>query len=69
MGRPATRKSGPYTRAEIQRRYRQRKKRDRFDPKTLAKQQRRAERERELAEATIAAAHALGVDGKLYGVI
>jgi hypothetical protein len=48
MPRQATRKKGPYTRAEIQKRYRQRKKRSQPDPKTLAKQQRRAEREQVL---------------------
>ena len=67
MPRPATRKKGAYTRAEIQRRYRQRKKREQIDPKTAAKQQRRAERERELAEKMIAASTKLG--SKLYGVI
>jgi N6-adenosine-specific RNA methylase IME4 len=67
MARPATRKKGPYTRAEIQRRYRQRKKREQPNPKIVAKQQRRAERERQLAEATIAASTALG--STLYGVI
>ena len=49
------------------RRYRQRLKRSRRDPKTLAKQQRRAEREQALAAATLRAAQALGT--KLYGVI
>jgi N6-adenosine-specific RNA methylase IME4 len=67
MPRPATRKKGAYTRAEIQRRYRQRKKRDRPDPKTLAKQQRRAEREAALAAATLRAAQALGT--ALYAVL
>ena len=67
MPRPATRKKGAYTRAEIQRRYRQRKKREQIDPKTAAKQQRRADRELQLAEKTIAASTALG--SKLYGVI
>ncbi len=41
MARPPTRKKGSYTRAEIQRRYRQRLKRDNPDPKTVAKQQQR----------------------------
>jgi len=49
------------------RRYRQRLKRSRPDQKTLAKQQRRAEREIALAEATKRAAETLG--SKLYGVI
>jgi N6-adenosine-specific RNA methylase IME4 len=49
------------------RRYRQRLKRSRPDPKTVAKQQRRAEREQALAAATLRAAEALGT--KLYGVL
>jgi hypothetical protein len=67
MPRPATRRKGAYTRAEIQRRYRMLKRREQLDPKTAAKQQRRAERERELAEKTIAAGAALGT--KLYGIL
>jgi N6-adenosine-specific RNA methylase IME4 len=67
-GRPR-RKSGAYTRAEIQRRYRRRKKQAQRDPGTVRKQERRAEREYELAARTIASAQALGVDGKRYGVI
>ena len=66
-GRPPTRKKGAYTPAERARRYRQRVKRSRPDPKTTAKQQRRAEREAALAKATIRASQALGV--KLYGVL
>ena len=66
-GRPPTRKKGAYTPAEKMRRYRQRLKRSRPDPKTHAKQQRRAEREQALAAATLRAAQALGT--KLYGVI
>src|SRR5262249_46156584 len=62
------RKKGPYSRAEIQRRYRQRQKRTRVDPKTLAKQQRRAERELSLAAAAQIAGARLGC-GYLYGVI
>lgn len=54
MGRPATRKSGAYTRAEIQRRYRRRQKQARIDPRTLEKQQRRAERERLLGAKQLA---------------
>jgi N6-adenosine-specific RNA methylase IME4 len=67
MPRPATRKKGAYTRAEIQKRYRQRKKRSQPDPKTLAKQRHRAEREAALAAATLRAAQALGL--VLYGVL
>ena len=64
MPRPAIRKKGAYTRAEIQRRYRQRKKRERLDPKTVAKQERRAERERFLG------AKQLAMPGpKKFGVI
>ena len=66
-GRPPTRKKGAYTPAEKMRRYRQRLKRSRPDPKTHAKQQRRAEREQALAAATLRAAQTLGT--KLYGVI
>lgn len=67
MPRPPTRKKGAYTRAEIQRRYRQRKKRERVDPRTAAKQHRRAERESALAYRTIEASQRLRT--KLYGVI
>jgi hypothetical protein len=49
------------------RRYRKRLKRARPDPKTIAKQQRRADREATLAAATIKAAAALG--SALYGVL
>jgi N6-adenosine-specific RNA methylase IME4 len=51
-GRPPTRKKGAYTPAERARRYRRLLKRSQPDPKTRAKQQRRAEREQELAAAT-----------------
>jgi hypothetical protein len=51
-GRPPTRKKGAYTPAERARNYRRRLKRLRPDPKTVAKQRRRAERETALAEAT-----------------
>jgi N6-adenosine-specific RNA methylase IME4 len=47
-GRPPTRKKGAYTVAERARNYRQRLKRSRPDPKTVAKQQRRNAREAEL---------------------
>jgi N6-adenosine-specific RNA methylase IME4 len=67
MGRPATRKIGAYTRAQIQRRYRQRKKRAQVSPATIRKQQRRAERERALAARTLAASQTLG--RKLFGVL
>jgi N6-adenosine-specific RNA methylase IME4 len=66
-GRPATRKKGAYTPAERARRYRQRLKRSRPDPKTVAKQQRRAERETMLAAATQKVAQLLGL--VLYGVL
>jgi hypothetical protein len=66
-GRPPTRKKGAYTAAERMRRYRWRLKRSRPDPKTVAKQQRRAEREAELAAATIKASQTLRA--KLYGVL
>ena len=66
-GRSPTRKKGAYTPAERARRYRQRLKRSRPDPKTIAKQQRRAEREAALAAATIRAAQALGT--ALYAVL
>jgi N6-adenosine-specific RNA methylase IME4 len=69
MGRPATRKKGAYTRAEIQKRYRQRLKRARPAAKTLAKTERRAELERSMAERTLAANAALGAGGKRYGLI
>ena len=42
MPRQATRKKGAYTRAEIQRRYRQRLKRKNPSAKAVVKQQRRA---------------------------
>ena len=66
-GRQPTRKMGAYTPAEKQRRYRARLKRNRPDPKTVAKRERRAEREQALAAATIKAARVLGQ--KLYGVL
>ena len=53
--------------AEWARRYRRKLKRTRPDPKTLAKQQRRAENERALAERIARASAALGTT--LYGVI
>ena len=65
MPRPAIRKKGAYTRAEIQRRYRQRKKRELPDPKTVKKQQRRAERERATGEKIAA----MVLPTKQYGVI
>jgi N6-adenosine-specific RNA methylase IME4 len=65
--RQPDRKKGAFTRAEIQKRYRQRLKRTRPDPKTVVKQQRRAERERELSEATIRASQVLGTE--LFGVL
>jgi N6-adenosine-specific RNA methylase IME4 len=55
------------TNAERQKRYRRRFARTHPAPKTLAKQQRRAEREAELAEATRQASQALG--SHLYGVL
>jgi N6-adenosine-specific RNA methylase IME4 len=61
------RRKGPYTRAEIQKRYRQRQRRLHPDPKTLRKQRQRDQRERALAEPTIAASQRLG--SKLYGVL
>jgi hypothetical protein len=66
-GRPPTRKKGAYTPAERARRYRRRLKRSRPDPKTVAKQQRRAEREAAFAAATRKAAQLLGL--VLYGVL
>jgi N6-adenosine-specific RNA methylase IME4 len=67
MGRPTIFKKGPMTPAERQRRRRRKLAKARPDPKTLAKQQRRAEREAALAAATIKAAESLGA--KLYGVL
>ncbi len=66
-GRPPIRKKGAYTAAERMRRYRQRLKRSRPNPQTVAKQQRRAEREATLAAATVKASQQLGA--KLYGVL
>ena len=66
-GRPPTRKKGAYTAAERMRRYRRRLRKSRPDPKTVAKQQRRAEREIALAAKTLLAAGMLGT--KLYGVL
>jgi N6-adenosine-specific RNA methylase IME4 len=67
MGRPATRKIGAYTRAEIQKRYRRRLKQRHPSPTTLRKQEQRAERERARAATTLRAAQQLGK--KLYGVL
>ncbi|HEX3410332.1 MAG TPA: MT-A70 family methyltransferase [Stellaceae bacterium] len=67
-GRPPLRKKGAFTRAEIQRRYRVRQKRNNPDPQTRAKQAQRAARERALAERTMAASRDLHT-GKLYGVV
>jgi N6-adenosine-specific RNA methylase IME4 len=53
-GRPPVRKKGAYTPAERARRYRRRLKRSRPDPKTIAKQQRRAEKERILGAKQLA---------------
>lgn len=58
-GRPPICKKGAYTAAERMRRYRQRLKRSRPDPKTAAKQQRRSEREAALAAATVQASQTL----------
>jgi hypothetical protein len=66
MGRKPIRKKGAFTVAERMRRYHQRLKRTRPDPKTAAKQRRRAEREAALAD-RLAKASTLG--GKLYGVV
>ena len=66
-GRPPRRKKGAYTAAERMRRYRRGLKRSRPSARTIAKQQRRAEREVALAAATLRAAEALGT--KLYGVL
>lgn len=66
-GRPTILKKGAMTAKERARRYRRKLKRTRPDPKTLAKQQRRAERETSLAAATVKASQALG--RKLYGVL
>jgi N6-adenosine-specific RNA methylase IME4 len=68
-GRPPKFMKGPMNVAERSRLYRRRLKQAQANPVTVKKQQRRAERERELAERTIAAAQALGAGGKLYGVI
>lgn len=64
MGRPPIRKSGAMTATERQQRWRK-KVRQRL--KTEPRRRRRAEREQELAERTIAASAALGT--KLYGVL
>jgi N6-adenosine-specific RNA methylase IME4 len=66
-GRPPIRKKGAMTAAERMRRYRRRLKQTQPDAKTLAKRERRAEREAALATATIKAAESLGQ--KLYGVL
>lgn len=72
MPRPTLFKSGPLTATERQQRWRAKvRKRKAAEPrlaKLQAKQQRRDERERDLAERTIAAVTALG-DGKRYGVL
>jgi N6-adenosine-specific RNA methylase IME4 len=67
MGRPTIFKKGAMTAAERKRRSRLRLKRSRPDPKTVAKQHRRAEREAALAAATLRAAQTLGTE--LYGVL
>jgi N6-adenosine-specific RNA methylase IME4 len=67
MGRPTILKKGAMTAAERKRRSRRKLKREHPDPKTLAKQQRRAEREAALAAATLRAAQMLGT--VLYGVL
>jgi len=67
-GRPPTLKSGAMSDADRARRYRRRQKKLNPSAKTVRKQQRRAERERTMAKATVtAAAAALGT--KLYGVL
>jgi N6-adenosine-specific RNA methylase IME4 len=69
-GRPPLRKQGAFTAAERARRYRQNLKKlkaSQPSAKTLAKQQRRAERESALAAATCKAAQSLG--RRLYGVL
>lgn len=66
-GRPPIFKKGAMTAAERMRRYRRRLKQTRPDPRTLAKRERRAEREAVLAVATAEAAAVLGQ--KLYGVL
>jgi N6-adenosine-specific RNA methylase IME4 len=62
-GRPPIRKKGAFTAAERMRRYRKRLKRSRPSAKTLVKQQRRAQRERELATKQLA------LPEKQYGVV
>lgn len=73
MGRPTIHKAGPMTATEYQRRWRAKVRKQKLEEpkrqKLQAKQQRRTYRERALAERTLAAAQALGVTGKLYGVI
>ena len=66
-GRTPTHKKGAYTPAERARRYRQPLKRSQPSAKTLAKQQRRAEREAMLAAATVKVSESLG--SKVYGVL
>jgi N6-adenosine-specific RNA methylase IME4 len=68
-GRPPTRKKGAYTPAERARNYRRRLKRLRPDPKTVAKQRRRAERETALAEATFDAWRRLDGLHRLFPVL
>jgi hypothetical protein len=67
IGRPPKFKKGAMTAAERARRYRRNFKRKHPNPKTVAKQHRRAEREAALAAATTRAAESLG--RKLYGVL
>lgn len=67
MGRPAIRKTGAMSNAQRQKRYRINFKKTHPSPKTVVKRNRRAERERDLAERTVAASTVLGTN--LYGVI
>jgi N6-adenosine-specific RNA methylase IME4 len=69
MARPPIHKSGPMTATERQRRWRAKVRKEANRVPLRAKQARRAEREHDLAERTIAAGRALGIDGKRYGVI
>src|SRR5258708_40369996 len=72
MGRPALHKTGAMPASERQARWRASvKKRKAAEPALLklqAKRERRAQRERDLAEATLAAGEALG-SGTRYGVL
>jgi N6-adenosine-specific RNA methylase IME4 len=67
IGRPTIYKKGALTAAERQQRHRLKIRRSLPDPKTAAKQQRRAEREGALAAAMMKASQTLGV--KLYAVL